>query len=106
MEKFKEFNFMQQCCYLDNKEKTENEKLLVLYSEMNKALIDGDFKLCDNILTSIDITQIPILLELGLLRILFPARHKLEYWKEFRDKVSISLLLKGRNVEKLLCGLL
>lgn len=90
---------------LENLEATPAEAVLLLYRKVNRLLSQGDFEICDDLLEALDLSKLSVELQVGVLRIMFPARVRLKNWTLFRSKVHEDLESKNLNPQELLQGL-
>lgn len=79
--------------------------VLHLYRNVNKLLCQGQLKDVSSVLRAAQLERLPTELLVGLLRITFPARQKIEGWENACQKVSSELQRRGLDVSILLVGL-
>ena len=92
--------------FYDLKSKNEIIKATVeMYKLVDELLIEKKFQTCDKILKVIEVDRLSVELNVGLLRITYPAKNELVLWNHFYNRVSKKLQRDGRNEKKLLRGL-
>jgi hypothetical protein len=92
--------------YYNVKQKDLNIALESMYESITDRLSQQDFNVVDDILLHVDTNKLPIILKIGLLRITFPAKHKLQHWKHRLLIIKKELIKLNKNHNKLLIGLL
>ena len=82
-----------------------DEAVLLLYEKVDDLLIEKKFAECNMLLERIDIGRLCTELQVGLLRITYPAREHLPQWKIALSNIHKRLSEKKHNVAALLQGL-
>ena len=80
--------------------------LLPLYKEINELFQGGYYETFDEFLTKIDFTQTAPVVMIGIIRLSFSARYKLENWEDATYRVYDELLSRGMEAATLLRGLM
>lgn len=81
------------------------ETLLPYYTHIHDILIMKKYKVCNDILIEIEVSNSSDVLLVGLLRLTFTWRHNLDAWKNFLDKVDNELISRKLDSKKILSGL-
>lgn len=84
--------------------KTIAQQVLELYHRINRLLSQHQFKDVDQLLVNLDLNQ-PKEILVGMLRITYPAKHRLPHWFSTLERIENELQQRGEPTNLLLRGL-
>ncbi|SRR6266702_248420 len=82
-----------------------NGKLRLLYSSVNRLVVDGDYTTCNRLLAEFKYGSVKPEISIGLLRILQVVRTELPSWDKIVSLVSNLLVEQGLDTDVVLRGL-
>ena len=67
------------------------ERIMGMYKTIDGLLRNREFSKCDEVLQNVDVSGLNEVQLVGYLRITFPARNELPYWRTLLDEVKTEL---------------
>lgn len=84
---------------------TRASDLLPMVNGVTQLLTQQKDREVDNLLRNINLNRLGLLSKVALIRITYPAKHRLEYWQDALERIQVSIEKQGESSEFHLRGI-